>query len=259
MAVLETVPTFDARKRPQSPFERVRAAEYDYARRLRQVARAIDMIVKGYDHPLNDDQEADLQEALRRYASMLQPWAKAVSSRMIAEVSRRDETAWLRYTRGFSYELQRELRAAPVGMEVQRLLSEQVNLITSLPLQAAERVHKLTIRARGAGDTRAEGIAKEIMRTGYVTRSRAMLIARTETARTASSLTLVRAKSVGSESYIWRTVRDSDVRPLHRKLEGKVFRYDDPPVAGERGERAHPGMIYNCRCVMEPIIPDLKY
>jgi uncharacterized protein with gpF-like domain len=102
--------------------------------------------------------------------------------------------------------------------------------------------------------------------------SHARLIARTETARTASVLTEVRAKSVGSEGYIWRTSLDADVRPKigtpnfaklntlamgsHRKLEGTFHRWDDPPIASENGERAHPGQIYNCRCWPEPVLPD---
>jgi hypothetical protein len=28
-------------------------------------------------------------------------------------------------------------------------------------------------------------------------------------------------------------------------------------VAGEQGEHAHAGMIYNCRCYPEPVIPEI--
>jgi SPP1 gp7 family putative phage head morphogenesis protein len=255
-------PVVDARRDSREhmrAFQKVRNAENDYSRRLRQVARAIDGIIKGYDHPLRHDQEFELMEALRRYADTLRPWAHVVAQRMIAEVARRDEAAWAKYTKSMSWELRRLLRSTPIGLQVQERLAEQVRLITSLPLEAAQRVHKYTLEARASGGGRAKDLADQIMRTGTVTRSRATLIARTETARTASLLTQVRAQHIGSEVYIWRTVKDSDVRPRHKRLEGKVFRWDDPPVAGENGERAHPGAIYNCRCFAEPVISDLKF
>ncbi|MFX5937705.1 phage head morphogenesis protein, partial [Acinetobacter baumannii] len=80
---------------------------------------------------------------------------------------------------------------------LQELLAEQVDLITSIPREAGQRVHELTLK--GLEDsTRASEIAKEIMRSGEVAKSRAMLIARTEVSRTATSLTQARAQFVGS-------------------------------------------------------------
>jgi SPP1 gp7 family putative phage head morphogenesis protein len=139
---------------------------------------------------------------------------------------------------------------------MQSLLHEQASLITSLPLDAAHRVHEWTIRGL-EGAHRPETIAAEIYRTGEVTKSRATLIGRTEVARTASKLVEVRAKFVGSEGYIWRTAGDADVRREHRALNGKYFRWDDPPVAGTNGMRYHAGQGPNCRCIPEPVIGDI--
>lgn len=58
--------------------------------------------------------------------------------------------------------------------------------------------------------------------------------------------------------YTWRIdpVDLSRTRPDHRKLNGKTFRWDDPPVVnGRTGERGHPGMDKHCRCWAEPV-PD---
>jgi SPP1 gp7 family putative phage head morphogenesis protein len=102
---------------------------------------------------------------------------------------------------------------------------------------------------------RAAEMAKMILRTGHVTKSRAQLIAVTETARASSVLLQARATHVGSTHYYWRTSEDIDVRPIHKKLNGQVFPWSDPPVSGSNGERSHPGQIYRCRCWPEPIIP----
>ena len=57
-------------------------------------------------------------------------------------------------------------------------------------------------------------------------------------------------------SYIWRIApRDMRrTRPGHLRLNGKTFRWDDPPVVNSNtGERGHPGMDRHCRCYAEPV------
>lgn len=196
-----------------------------------------------------------LNAALGRYAEMLRPWATVVAERMIAEVDRRDARAWAELGEEIGRNLRMEVRSAQMAPVYHALLQEQVELITSLPRQAARRVNKLMLEGMVSGG-RAKEAAQEIMRTGEVTKNRAMLIARTETSRTVTATVEARAKAVGSVGYIWRTAEDADVRPLHRKLEGEFFRWNSPPVAGENGERALPGAIYNCRCYPEPVLPD---
>lgn len=191
---------------------------------------------------------------LEKYAQALEPWAIQTASRMLAGVNKRDESAWAELTREMSLGIRREVRTAPTGELMRKLLAEQVTLIKSLPLDAAQRVHELTLK--GLEDsTRASEIAREIARSGEVTSARATLIARTEVARTASTLTQSRALHVGSVEYIWRTAGDSDVRPSHREMAGKVVRWDTPPRLSD-GTVTHAGQIYNCRCYPEPILPE---
>jgi len=49
--------------------------------------------------------------------------------------------------------------------------------------------------------------------------------------------------------YIWRTRRDSHVRPSHAANDGRVFEWNDPPATGD------PGEDYGCRCTAEPYSP----
>ena len=236
-------------------FVKARRAEQAFARQLNKIAEQVGVIVKGFAPQGFVHNAPELNAVLRRYSDLLKPWAVAVSERMINEVSKRDEKAWHEAGREIGRALGQEIRKAPTGAVMKQRMAEQVDLITSLPLEAAKRVHELTIRAL-SDSTRAKETAAEIMRTGHVTKSRAMLIARTETSRTVTAMTQARAEHIGSEGYIWRTAEDSDVRELHRKLNGKFIPWDDPPIAGENGERAHAGSIYNCRCYAEPVIPD---
>ncbi len=60
-----------------------------------------------------------------------------------------------------------------------------------------------------------------------------------------------RQETLGIDQYIWRTQDDGKVRPLHRQYDDQVFSWDTPPADG------HPGDAYNCRCLAEPVLPDV--
>ena len=196
---------------------------------------------------------------LHAYAETLTEWAHAAALQMVTDVNRRDRDAFFKRARDMSAALQQELRNADTGRVMQQLLAEQVDLIKSIPLEAAKRVHVLTSEAL-LDSTRAAEIAKEIMRSGEVAESRALLIARTEVARTAAKLTEARAQAVGSTHFVWETSGDSDVRPGHKALAGKVFAWNDLPMVNEGTAkrpnwiRHGPGEIWNCRCYARPIL-----
>jgi SPP1 gp7 family putative phage head morphogenesis protein len=190
---------------------------------------------------------------LRRYADALTPWATKVATDMLTEVNARDIGAWRALGAEISKGVMRDIMTAPAGEVMRALLSEQVTLIKSMPLDAAQRVHELTLK--GLEDsTRASQIAKEIMRSGDVSKSKAMLIARTEVARTGSVLTEARAKHIGSDGYVWQTSRDGDVRQSHKEMQGKLVKWSDPPTLD--GMTGHAGCFPNCRCWAEVLLPD---
>ena len=237
----------------KSAFVRAKKIEKSYAVRLRKVARHVADIVHGF----NPEDFAGLtfvRAALNEYARILEPWAASVATRMLTEVAARDDQSWKAIAAKIGRALSVEVKTAPTGQAMRRLLDEQVDLITSLPREAATRVHELAQQGLVEG-SRAKELAAKIMETGEVTKSRATLIARTETSRAASVLTQVRAQHIGSTQFVWRTAGDSDVRPSHRALNGKAFRWDEPPEC-DPGHHALPGQIWNCRCYAEPILPE---
>ena len=56
------------------------------------------------------------------------------------------------------------------------------------------------------------------------------------------------SRGVNAKYFVWRTKMDPKVRQEHMRLEGKVFRRDDPPGF-------LPGAMHNCRCHDEAV-PD---
>lgn len=239
----------------RNPYEKSRRVELWYNRQLRKVAKHVGDLAMGFPDPIVDPLVlASLEEAMRAYSAAIKPWAASVGKRMVEDVNRQDVESFNKAARSMSRGLKQELARAPVAETMRDLQREQVRLITSLPTEASQRVHRLTQEALTTGK-RAAQIAEEIARTSEVTESRAALIARTEVARTGSKLTETRAISVGSTGYIWRTSKDSDVRESHQQMEGRFCEWANPPTLSD-GTTTHAGQIYNCRCYPEPVIPD---
>ena len=238
----------------QLKFQRSRRSELEYAKRLRAVAKQVGHIIKGFAPQGKVLDMAALQKALDDYSKLIGPWAKAVANTMLQDLKRRDLSMWHDLGKDIGKQLSKELKDEPTGYLIRQALEAQVELITSLPREAGQRVHKLTVEGL-ADSTRAAEIAKEILRSGEVTESRATLIARTEVARTASELTKTRANRIGCTHYIWRTAEDDDVRESHKKMNGKVVAFETPPTLSD-GTVTHAGQIYNCRCYIEPILPE---
>ena len=228
----------------------------------------------------------ELEHALRSYARGTLPWARATAWRMLAEVDRRNLTAWTPLHRGaLRRAAPRHRLCAGRGDHAGPPGRPQLGLITSLPLEAAQRVHEASLEALTVGSrypersalergwdpeeqvwTRGEpGLTTELEQalarahpdaTAQWLLNRATLIGRTEAARSASVLVQARSEYIGAESYIWKTAGDWKVRESHRKLNNHEFRWDNPPLSDPPDHHAHPGQIWNCRCVALPIIPE---
>lgn len=234
---------------------RARKVEKKYGRQLRQIAIYVDSIIKGFD-VTDETVYPSIVTALRKYADSLDIWARNASSKIIMDIALRDEKTWLVYAQDISVGMRKEIRETDVGMVMQRLIAEQTSLITSLPLNAAQRVQDLATRAIIEGG-RADEISGLIMATGGTTKARANTIARTEVSKASTMFTRARAEALGSKGYIWRDSGDTDVRHRHGELNGQYIPWDKPPIVDiKSGRRAHAGCDINCRCYPEPVIPE---
>lgn len=212
-------------------------------------------IINGFRPDGTVDAVQPLVDALNKYAETLEPWAVSVANYMLADVSRRNEAAWREHGEEIGRALRRTINETPVGHAMRNLLADQVGLIQSLPRKAAENVHTL-VQEGIFHSERSTTIAARILESSSIPEWRAKLIARTEVSRAAVTLTQVRAQAIGSEGYIWRTVRDGDVRPTHVKMEGKYVRWTHPPKTDKSLDPYHAGCGPNCRCYPEPVLPE---
>ena len=130
---------------------------------------------------------------------------------------------------------------------------QNVDLIKTIPSESLGRMRDIVLDGYRNGKT-TTNIVKEILREYSMTRRHAQLIARDQIAKLNGEIAKKQQQDAGVEEYEWSDSRDERVRTRHHDLNGKRFRWDDPPVVDERtGRRCHPGGDYQCRCVALPV------
>jgi hypothetical protein len=218
------------RAKPSARLARARRAEIQYASQLRKLARFIGDIITGLWDPDHPETVTRIDNVLRRYAKTIEPWAEAVAGRMVEEVAVRDRQMWKEIGDQMGRALRREIDTAPTGAVMQQRLADQVRLITSLPCgcsgaSASADAGKPRHERAGVGDREGDhalrGRHREPRKANRSYRGFAHRDGVDEGAGRARRLT----------HFVWVTVGDSDVRPSHRKLNGTVWRWDDPPEA----------------------------
>lgn len=208
-----------------------------------------------------------LQRLNRKYEDLIQSYqnmATQFTERMFKEAKKK-------FMKQFDKELgidvlkqlsERGLRQA-FEAEVQR----NVELIKSVPQVYFQKIQEMVITSSLGQQKFDGGLVKAIQELTHVTRNRAKLIARDQSAKAVSTFTQMRYQNLGCTRYIWRNSRDrrvagnpnglyphpdprSKVHGNHWDREGKIYYWSDPPPDG------HPGMGINCRCYAEPIFEE---
>lgn len=126
----------------------------------------------------------------------------------------------------------------------------------------AEEIVKLRKQMQSTVFTgnRYESAVKTIQKSYGVSQNKAKFLARQETNLLMAKFKETRYIDAGIVEYKWGCVAGSKnhpVRPWHKALEGKVFRFDNPPITTKPGtpiRRNNPGEDYNCRCFARPIV-----
>lgn len=151
-----------------------------------------------------------------------------------------------------------------IGSRYERMLAEwvrqNVGFVTSIEEDFLSELEQAIIEGFTKGKPPKE-IAGELQKRFNVSKSKARLLARDQIGTLSSDLTRVRHEAAGVSEYYWDTSEDGRVRPCHAELDGKKFRYSDPPAMwymtkhGKKytGRRCNPGEDYQCRCVARPV------
>lgn len=210
--------------------------------------------------------ETSFQRALFDYLKDPDPeHAERIARNMVTAVRVRNSQGWRAAanestkSRLIHRLLQQEL-SGPVGRKLERLVHENARLIRSLPSDIAEKTNAFVASQQRRG-LRSETIAKQLQERLQEMRAASVrLIARTETAKAETAVTQARAESLGIGWFEWRTSEDGRVRLSHKKMDGVLCRFSDPPapeaLVGEKSTLGHyaPGGCPNCRCLAFPLV-----
>lgn len=259
--------TLDAKITIEGKFKPSASAERDFYRQLKKVAQTSGHIVERHmptvSHPFD---ERSMHDALRSYSEALGPWAERQSTKLLQQVQKSNKRAYTNKSKAIGTALKYGAGDQEVMKVALRLMMEQVGLIKSIPIEAGLRAQKIAFESvlRGARAQETAGYIDELQDelddSTHVAVSRALLIARTETARATAAINQSRAQAVGSNQYRWHNSGDESVRHSHKvykgkRLQGMIFSWDSPPTL-EDGMTGHPGTFPNCRCFAEPVFTD---
>lgn len=132
-------------------------------------------------------------------------------------------------------------------------IDRNVGLIVTIPQSTLDEMKNIARSGFLNGRT-TKNIVKDIQSAYNVNKRHARLLARDQISKLNGQLTQAQHRDAGVKEYIWRTCKDSRVRSGHQRLDGKKFRWDDPPAVDSRtGRRCHPGDDYQCRCIALPV------
>jgi SPP1 gp7 family putative phage head morphogenesis protein len=202
---------------------------------------------------------------LSRSPEVLESLALNIAHRMVTQLKVSNTRSWREAAReaGRGREIYEALQTemeTKIGARINELVRENAKLISSIPSDIREQVNGEIQRLQLQG-LRPEAVEEYLRkRVPQITRSRAWLIARTETSKAATALTQARSEDLGVEWAQWVTSEDSRVRPSHRNLNKVLMRWDDPPqpeaLIGEKSTlgKGVAGNFPNCRCSMLPLI-----
>ena len=128
-------------------------------------------------------------------------------------------------------------------------IDSNVDLIKTIPNDSLSKMRELVLEGYRNGKPTTK-IVKEIQEVYGMTRRHAQLIARDQIAKLNGQIARLQQEDAGVSEYIWSTSGDSRVRQGHKALDGKRFKWSDPPIVDAKtGRRCHPGEDYQCRCV----------
>lgn len=170
---------------------------------------------------------------------------------LLALEGRRHTKAWMAAAkRAFSIDLSSVVSEQDLGGYLEAAGLRNAGLIRGLTDDLVKRVQTETTNGVIAGRPVSElqVVLKEAL---GVSDSRAQLIARDQTSKVTADLNQIRHEQAGVDTYIWRTSQDERVRPRHRDLEGKVYKYGEPTGAEEG---LPPGQPIRCRCIAQGVV-----
>lgn len=250
-------------------------AEREFQRVTNSYIRLLNELLKKYLPEIRDAARLEREGTRHDDTSDLMVKVKAVFDKMAGELERSTSgfglydkiEAMAKLTRKLSIKEWKKAVKDTLGIDLlddyytgelyrelmRKWVDDNVGLIKTIPQESLGKMRSIVMEGYMNGET-TTSIVKKIQKAYSTDRRHAQLLARDQIAKLNGQITQRQQEDAGVEEYIWSDSGDSRVRPGHKRLNGKRFRWDDPPVVDEKtGRRCHPGEDYECRCVALPV------
>lgn len=218
---------------------------------------------------------SDSQEGIRKDANTLPATIRKIFKEMNAELNEKTEKFLLsdklerltHLTRKLSIREWKRVVSKTLGVDLRddyflgdyykRALKKwtdlNVDLIKTIPKDSLGDMEDIVLKGYNSGKT-TKSIMQDIQHTYGVSRSKARFLARDQMAKLNANISQMQQTDAGVTEYIWSSSGDGRVRDRHKELDGKKFKWSEPPIVDKKtGRRAHPGQDYQCRCVALPV------
>ena len=200
---------------------------------------------------ITTDEPGDWHLRLARKARELAGIATGTVETILAAERGRHDAEWPRRVKSaLGVDVAAALRREGIDRAMAARLAANVALIQGLADDTAKAL-ALIVSEAAVADTAVTTVRKRLTDRLGIADRRAGLIARDQMASWSGDLNRIRQQEAGIAEYEWSTSADERVRPLHRALNGRRFRWDRPGPA-EGG--AHPGGAVQCRCVALAVV-----
>ncbi|EOX8534836.1 phage minor head protein [Salmonella enterica subsp. diarizonae] len=259
--------------RPPTPSKR---AEVWYRDRLTEfIDGMVQAFVDELGKPtLTDDTDTTPLSITTRLAAVMQRLASISVSEVAARLSagfvtranlQNKEQTQRTFFQAFGIDLTGMLGEAAIKPEMEKAVSENVDLITSIHTNFIHDIGAAVFDNMKDGG-RHENLIDLIKERGEITRNRARFIARDKTSKLNADLTEARNVALGLDLYEWGGTGDERERDTHFVLNHMLCKYSDPTVYSDDGGKTwkkrstigafigKPGEDYQCRCLALPYV-----
>lgn len=206
------------------------------------------------------EMRVQIANLLAKYEPMFRKVAKRATKRMIDRTLKYSSVAIGQSLKDVAkqWTLNPAYLATPRMQEViTAATTEAANLIRLIPAKYLGDVQGQVMRSITTG----QGL-KDLV--PYLTEKykgnvrHARLVAIDQTRKAFATVNATRLQEIGVEEFKWMHVGGSqEPRKNHVAMNGKVYRYDDPPIVGVmygQEVRGLPSTLPNCRCLARPIL-----
>lgn len=191
-----------------------------------------------------------------KFAALFAKRARPLAEAMVKDAAKTSTTALHSSLQKLSGGM--SLKTSVMGGSLEEIykasIAENVSLIKSIASEYLQKVEGSVMRSITSGNG-LQDLIPALEQYEGMTHRRARNIALDQTRKAYNSINRGRMQAIGVQKFMWHhSGGGAHPREDHIEMDGKIYRFDDPPVIDQRtGERGIPGQAPNCRCTMSPV------